>query len=150
MANLSEEEVISLKNKISSETFKKMSDELLESSNLISLGAFFGIEYSVEDPLETLKSIFKHVKEHIRATIDLDDEAAPVPEQLDLKSIEIGTPIEEVASDVLKRVLFLFEVIPSTSYQAEVTKIVTKPIAAKQAYYKNKRMVDIIEEIEED
>ena len=71
-----------------------------------------------------------------------------VPVKLDLTTIELGTPTEEVARDVLKRVLFLFEVTPSTNYQSEVTKIVTKP--AKQAHYRNKRMVDIIEEIEED
>lgn len=88
------------------------------------------------------------MKEHLRGLIDLDDETIPVPEKLDQASIELGTPIEEVARDVLKRVLFLFEVIPSTNYQSEVTKIVTKP--AKQAHFKNKRMVDIIEEIEED
>lgn len=116
LADLSHDELISLKNKISIEAFKKMSEELLESSNLISLSTFFGIEYSIEDPLETLKSIFKHVKEHIRSLIDLDEEITPIPEKLDLSSIELGTPIEEVASDVLKRVLFLFEVIPSTSY----------------------------------
>ena len=80
--------------------------------------------------------------------IDLDDELVPVPENLDLTTIDLGSPIEEVARDVLKRVLFLFEVIPSTNYQAEVTKIVYKP--AKQALFKNKRMVEIIEEIEED
>ena len=48
--------------------------------------------------------------------IDLDDEGIPVPERLDLTTIDIGTPIEEVARDVLKRVTFLFEVIPSTNY----------------------------------
>ena len=93
-----------------------MSDALLESSHLISLGAFFNIEYSVEDPHDTLKSIFRHLKEHIRSLVDLDDESIPVPEKLDITTIELGTPCEEVARDVLKRVVFLFEVTPSTSY----------------------------------
>ena len=130
LADLSPEELSSLKSKISSETFKRMSEEFLQDSKngkLISLSAFFGIEYSVEDPHDTLKRIFKQVKEKIRSLVDLDDEAAPVAEKLDITSIELGTPIEEVARDVLKRVLFLFEVIPSTNYQSEVTKIVTKP-----------------------
>ena len=125
-----------------------MSQSLLGSNKLISLSAFFNIEYSIEDPHDTLKSVFKQVKEHIRSLIDLDDEALPVPEKLDISTIELGSPTEEVARDVLKRVMFLFEIIPSTNYQSEVTKIVTKP--AKQGHYKNKRMVDIIEEIEED
>ena len=84
LADLSHDELISLKNKISIEAFKKMSEELLESSNLISLSTFFGIEFSVEDPLETLKSIFKHVKEHIRPLIDLDEEITPITLELDI------------------------------------------------------------------
>lgn len=112
------------------------------------LSIFFGIEFSHQDPHNTLKSVFKQVKEHIRSLIDLDEESTPVPERLDLTTIDLGSPIEEVARDVLKRVFFLFEVIPSTNYQAEVTKIVTK--LAKQSTYKNKRMVEIIEECEED
>ena len=59
LADLSPDELVSLKNKISSAAFKKMNEELLHSSNLISLSAFFSIEYSVEDPHNTLKSIFK-------------------------------------------------------------------------------------------
>ena len=59
MADLSSDELSTLKSKISSEAFKRMTDELLDSSNLISLAAFFGIEYSIEDPHDTLKSIFK-------------------------------------------------------------------------------------------
>jgi hypothetical protein len=88
----------------------------LQSPQLISLSVFFGIEFSVDDPHNTLKSVFKHVKEHIRSLIDLDDELVPVPEKLDLTTIDLGSPIEEVARDVLKRVFFLFEVIPSTNY----------------------------------
>ena len=140
-----------MKNKISGQALSKMSERLLDTNNsnkIISLSAFFGIEYVVKDPHDTLKSIFKQVKEQLRSLIDLDEEIVPVPERLDISTIELGSPVEEVAGDVLKRVLFLFEVIPSTNYQSEVTKIVTKP--AKQAHYKNKRMVDIIEEIEED
>lgn len=116
LANLSTEELSSLKSKISSEAFKRMSDDLLDSNRLITLSAFFGIEFSVEDPHNTLKKIFKQVKENIRVLIDLDEDAVPVPEKIDLSSIELGTPIEEVARDVQKRVLFLFEVIPSTNY----------------------------------
>ena len=125
-----------------------MNDELLESKKLISLSSFFGFEYSISDPHDTLKKVFKKVKEHIRALLDLEDDSTPVAEKLDMSNIELGSPIEEVSRDVLKRVNFLFEVIPSTNYQAEVTKIVTK--TAKQTFFKNKRMVDIIEEIEED
>lgn len=148
MADLSNEELATIKNKVSSESLQMMSESLLGSNKLMTLSAFFNISYQVEDPHKTLKNVFKQVKEHIRSLIDLDDESAPVPEKLDINSIELGTPTEEVARDVLKRVMFLFEIIPSTNYQSEVTKIVTKP--AKQAHYKNKRMVDIIEEIEED
>ena len=106
-----------------------MTDELMgnDNSKIISLSTFFGIVYSVEDPHDTLKSIFKQVKEQIRSLIDLDEDNVPVPETLDITTIELGSPAEEVARDVLKRVLFLFEVIPSTNYQSEVTKIVTKP-----------------------
>jgi len=93
-----------------------MSQSLLGSNKLISLSAFFNIEYSIEDPHDTLKSVFKQVKEHIRSLIDLDDEALPVPEKLDISTIELGSPTEEVARDVLKRVMFLFEIIPSTNY----------------------------------
>lgn len=49
-ANFSPEELTTLKNKISSEAFKKMTDDLQDSSNLVSLSAFFGVEFSVEDP----------------------------------------------------------------------------------------------------
>ena len=127
LAELSHEELAAIKNKVSSETLQNMSQSLLGSNKLISLSAFFNIEYSIEDPHDTLKSVFKQVKEHIRSLIDLDDEALPVPEKLDISTIELGTPTEEVARDVLKRVMFLFEIIPSTNYQSEVTKIVTKP-----------------------
>ena len=69
-------------------------------------------------------------------------------EKLDLKAIDLGTPAEEVARDVLNRLVFLFEINTSITYQSEVTKI--SGTTTRASLFKHKRMVTIMERQEEE
>ena len=60
----------------------------------------------------------------------------------------VPSPAEEVARDVLNRLVFLFEINTSITYQSEVTKI--SDATTKASLFKNKRMVTIMERQEEE
>jgi hypothetical protein len=95
-----------------------------------------------------VKAVFRRVKARLVKLINLEDELEPVAEKLDRDVIDLGSPAEEVARDVLNRVVFLFEMNTSISYQSEVTKI--SETTTKASHFKHKRMVTIMERQEEE
>ena len=126
LADLTAEELIEFKNQVSATAFSQLMERyqnLEDMQNLLNLCVFFNIEFNNADVNETLKAIFRRVKSRMFSLVDFEDEMAPVNKELNMSQIDLGSPIEEVARDVLNRLQFLFEVVPSANYLSEVTKI---------------------------
>jgi len=71
-----------------------------------------------------LKQVFKRVKLRIKSVLDLDSaQDHKVPTNIDIKELKLGSAAEEVALDVINRIMLLLEVRPSINYQSEVTRI---------------------------
>ena len=146
LADLTEKELKELKGKIQSEAYRQFLED--SSRGLPNLCILFDLEPSRDDTSETVKAIFRRVKARLVKLINLEDELEPVAEKLVLSEIDLGSPAEEVARDVLNRLVFLFEINTSITYQSEVTKI--SDAATKASLFKHKRMVTIMERQEEE
>ena len=145
LADLTEKELKELKSKISSEAYRQFLEDSRELPNLCIL---FDLEPSREDTSETVKAIFRRVKTRLVKLINLEDDLEPVAEKLEKGIIDLGSPAEEVARDVLSRLIFLLEINTSITYQSEVTKI--SESVTRASHFKHKRMVTIMERQEEE
>ena len=110
----------------------------------------FDMEPNYTDINETLNYLFKRVKQRMVNMIDLVNlqNSTKIKETLESKDLCLGKPEEEVANDVIQRLLFLFEVKPAINYHAEVSKLSKKQI--HKSIFSQGRMMSINEEAEED
>ena len=68
--------------------------------------------------------MFRKLKQRIKPILDINtDEHTPIPCVVSLDELKLGSPAEEVATDVSERLLLLLEIKPSYNYLAEVTRI---------------------------
>jgi hypothetical protein len=79
----------------------------------------FEISFNAEDPNESLKAIFKRVKNKLKVLIDFDGDL-PIREQLDISDLKLESPYKEISKEVKSRLLFLLEVKPSIDYHSKV------------------------------
>jgi hypothetical protein len=73
------------------------------------------IEYNIEDPNESLKAIFKRIKNKVKPLIDFDGDT-PIREKIDLEELKLESPYKEVSKEVKARLFFLFEIKQSIDY----------------------------------
>lgn len=73
------------------------------------------IKFNAEDPNESLKAIFKRVKNKLKLLIDFDGEIS-LREHLDIEELKLESPYKEVSKEVLCRLQFLFEFKTSIDY----------------------------------
>ena len=82
----------------------------------------FSLKYNSEDPTETVRQMFKRIKQRISKVINLDNVDDPkFPLKFETDSHQ--SPYVEVCKDVKTRLLFLFEIKPSIEYLTNVTKL---------------------------
>lgn len=135
--DLNVQQINDVKNKIESASYLKLEERYLgdgvDPNTLKPLCQLFSLKLNVEDPVETLRLIFKKVKNRIREIIDLDNDTqekmlAKVAAVGDEDDLEITAhlrenPFSEVLKDVRARLLVLLEVKPSVSFISNVTKV---------------------------
>lgn len=80
------------------------------------------IKFNPEDPNESLKAIFKRVKNKLRVLIDFDGDL-PIREHLDIDELKLESPYKEISKEVKARLLFLFELNPSIDYYSKVINV---------------------------
>lgn len=73
------------------------------------------IEYNAEDPNQSLKAIFKLVKERVQPLIDYDNNE-PIKKKIDVAELDLQSPYHEVSRSVNKRLNFLLDLVPSITY----------------------------------
>jgi hypothetical protein len=57
------------------------------------------IQFNPEDPNESLKSIFKRVKNKLKILIDFEGDL-PLKENLDIEELNLESPYKEVSKEV--------------------------------------------------
>ena len=85
------------------------------------------IYFNPEDPNESLKAIFKRVKNKLKPLIDFDGDM-PIRENLDVEELKLESPYQEICKDVKCRMQFLLELKPSVDYHSKVIKVDSKTL----------------------
>lgn len=80
------------------------------------------IEFNPEDPNESLKAIFKRIKNKVKSIIDFDGDG-PIREKIDIDELKLESPYQEISKEVKARLLFLLEIKTSIDYQNRVIHI---------------------------
>lgn len=88
LADFNENDLKSIKNQISSELIKKLTEDSGKLSKQLSI--LFDIDVKNEDTSETTKAVMKRFKDRFKKLVDLDDEVEPVAEKLDRALIDLG------------------------------------------------------------
>ncbi|CDW79829.1 hect domain and rcc1-like domain-containing protein [Stylonychia lemnae] len=87
----------------------------------------FNIQFNPEDPNDSLKAIFKRLKNKIKTLIDFDGDL-PIRESLDIEELKLESPYQEICKDVSQRIQLLFEIKPSVDYHSKVISMDQKAI----------------------
>ena len=126
--DLPPQDLVDVKSKILTQTYQSFVDTYQtqhDLSKLMTMCMFFDIDLDVNDQQTTLTSVFRKLKQRIKPILDLntDDTHTPIPCVVSLDELKLGSPAEEVATDVSERLQLLLEIKPSYNYLAEVTRI---------------------------
>jgi hypothetical protein len=107
-----------LKTQISLNAYANIDDRFSKDvDKLTLLCILFDTELNATDMSETIKFMFDKIKTRISDVIDLNNPQKAVPEKLDASDLNMNAPEEEVARDVIQRLILLFEIKPATNYQ---------------------------------
>ena len=115
-----------IKNKI----YNKVYEDFLQfyqgnQDRVKPLCLLLNIQFNAEDPNESLRAIFKRVKQKLQTLIDFDGDMA-LRETMTIEELNLESPYQEIRKDVQQRIMFLFELKPSMDYHSKVVKMDAK------------------------
>lgn len=116
LLQVSKSEEQEIKNKI----YNKVYEDFLQlyqgnQDRVKPLCQLLNITFNPEDPNESLRTIFRRVKNKLKTLIDFEGDL-PIKEKLDIEELSLYSPYEEVSKEVQDRMVFLLEIKQSTDY----------------------------------
>ena len=123
LLDLSDQELIDVKKSVYEKAYEVFIGSWCETENqLKDFCVLFDTSYDVNAQDKAKRVVFSNIKTRLISWIDFDDELMPIPEKPDQNILKFRNPCEEVATDILNRIDFLFEVKQSNTYSCEVGK----------------------------